>query len=700
MASAEVSSAVSAPPEPRAATARGRGARPVSLLRRPSSRSAAASVALGLALAAAAFVAEGGNEIGGTTLVTIAAILAGGALAAAAVAVAPGGRAWGAGTLVLLVALTALTALSVIWSVSPEQSWFHANKTLGYLFAFAGALAAVRLAPGGWPVVLRGILLGAGIVVAYALLSRVFPGSLAADELYARIGAPYGYWNAVGTTAALAVVPALWLGARRSGHQPANALAFPLLGLLVVALFLSYSRGALAAAAIGAALWLAFVPLRLRSLAVLAVSAAGAAPVILWALGQDAFTEDGVPLAVREAVASEFGLLLVAMVVVLSLAGLAAGFLAARRPPSRALRRRAGIAALAVAALLPVAGVVALATSERGIGGTWDDLTSEEAVVTGGPERLTSAGSSRARYWREAFDIFEDNLVRGAGADSFRTARLPYRKDVLVSGHAHGYVAQTAADLGLLGLGVSALLALAWLWAAARTLAVRDPLRRVPWDAERVGLAALALAAVVFGVHSALDWTWFVPAPALMALLAAAWVAGRGPAGERPPGARLRMLGSLPRPRLAAAAAVLVAALVCAWTAWQPERSQSAGDEALALLEEGELARAAREADRARDLNPLSPRPLFIKAQIQDRAGDREAAEATLEQAVREHPARADVWLRLAEYQLIDRDDPEAALQTLRAVLYLDPRSRQAQATFFEARGRLREEEAARAGDS
>jgi tetratricopeptide (TPR) repeat protein len=696
VASAEVSSAVSAPPAA-PAPRRGRGGRLIAALRRPSSRSAAASLALGLALAAAAFVAEGGNEIGGTTLVTIAAILAGGAVAAAAVPLAPAGRAWGAGTLVLLVALVALTALSVIWSVSPEQSWFHANKSLGYLFAFAGALAAVRLAPGGWPVVLRGILLGAGIVVAYALLSRVFPGSLAADEIYARIGAPYGYWNAVGTTAALAVVPALWLGARRSGYLPANALAYPLLGLLVVALFLSYSRGALAAAAVGAALWLAFVPLRLRSLAVLGLAAAGAAPVILWALDQDAFTEDGVQLAVREAAAAGFGLLLVAMVLVLLAAGLAVGFANARRAPSRLLRRRAGIAALALAALLPVAGLVALAGGERGIGGTWDDLTSEEAVVTGGPERLTSAGSSRARYWREAFDIFEDNLLKGAGADSFRTARLPYRKDVLVSSHAHGYVAQTAADLGLLGLGASALLLLAWLWAAGRTLAVRDRLRRVPWDAERVGLSALALAAVVFGLHSALDWTWFVPAPALMALLAAAWVAGRGPVEERPPAAGPRPLASLPRPRLAAAALVALAALACAWTAWQPERSQSAGDEALALLEDGELARAAREADRARDLNPLSPRPLFIKAQIQDRAGNRAAAEATLEQAVREHPARADVWLRLAEYQLLDRDDPEAALQTLRAALYLDPRSRQAQAAFFEARSRLREQEAERA---
>lgn len=669
-------------------------------MRHPAFRSGAASLALGLALAAAAFGAEGGSELTGTTTVSIVAILAGGLAAAAAIAFAPAGRVWGVGTLVLLGLLAILTGLSVIWSVSPEQSWFHANKTLGYLFVFAGAVAAVRLAPGGWPVALKGILIGAGIITGYALLSRVFPASLAETEIYARIGAPYGYWNAVGTTAALAVVPALWLGARRSGHPPLNALAFPLLGILIVALFLSYSRGALAAGVIGAGLWLAFVPLRLRSLAVLAVSAVVAAPVILWALAQDAFEQDGVPLAVRESVAFEFGLLLVAMVAVLTAAGLGAGFLAARRAPSRTMRRRVGIAAVAVAAALPLLAFGSVAFSDRGIGGTISDLTDTDAAVTGGPERLTTASSSRARYWDEAFDVFGDNTLLGAGADSFRTARLPYRDDELVSSHAHGYVAQTASDLGLLGLAISFALVAAWLLAAARTLGIGRGMRGRPFDAERAGLAALALAALVFGLHSAIDWTWFVPAPAFMALIAGAWVAARGRTTERPAQPRFTRLGSLPRERLVGAGLVLLTALLCAWTAWQPARSNAAANEALALLADGELAEAAREANRAQDINPLSPKPLFVKAEIQDRAGNRAAAEDTLEQAVVEHPERPDVWLQLAEFQLRRLDRPEAALETLRGALYLDPRSRQVQTTFFDARTRLREREAARAAAS
>ena len=49
------------------------------------------------------------------------------------------------------------------------------------------------------------------------------------------------------------------------------------------------------------------MPLRLRSVTVLAVSAAGAAPLLLWALTKHAFTESSVPLPVRERVADDFG---------------------------------------------------------------------------------------------------------------------------------------------------------------------------------------------------------------------------------------------------------------------------------------------------------------------------------------------------------------------------------------------------------
>src|SRR5439155_438333 len=137
--------------------------------------------------------------------------------------------------------------------------------------------------------------------------------------------------------------------------------------------------------------------------------------------------------------------------------------------------------------------------------------------------------------------------------------------------HAHGNNHQTLADLGLIGLVVSLAALAAWLLAVSRALGLRAP-RETVWTPERQGLVALALVAVVFGVHSAIDWTWFVPALAVTGLFCAGWVAGRGPArapagGEAAAGHRARMLAAvspeLPAGRARrfafAAAAVVVA---------------------------------------------------------------------------------------------------------------------------------------------
>ena len=90
--------------------------------------------------------------------------------------------------------------------------------------------------------------------------------------------------------------------------------------------------------------------------------------------------------------------------------------------------------------------------------------------------------------------------------------RTRYRQngDVLVR-HAHGYFVQTLSDLGWIGVGLSLLAGLAWVLTAARALGMRRRDRGLPFDAERVAMWTMAAAVVVFALHSAIDWTWFVP---------------------------------------------------------------------------------------------------------------------------------------------------------------------------------------------
>jgi hypothetical protein len=673
------------------------------------SRASAASTALlGLAFAAVAFGAAGGTELGRTSVVEMLVTLGGAGLVAAAVVRAPSGRLPGGVAVLLFAALAAVTALSVTWSVAPELSFVEAGRTLSYLAAFAGAVAAARLWPQQAPVPVKAILIATSAVVGYALASRVFPGTLAENELSARIGEPYGYWNAVGTTAAMAVVPALWLGSRRTGSPQTRALAHPALGLAIVAILLTQSRGALAAALIGAALWFAIVPLRLRSLPVLVLPVLGAAPVTAWALSKDAFAKSLQPLAAKESVAGEFGLLIVLTALVLFLAGIAVGFAETRALPPARFQRRIGFAAVALVCAIPLVLFTSVAFSHRGLSGTIHDrfkeLTSETASTPGGAGRLTAASSSRGRYWRQAGHVFASRRLSGTGAGTFGISRLRYRKDDLVSLHAHGFIPQTLADLGLIGLVATLALLAAWLASTGRATGLvprlrrrAEPVRR-DWTPERIALVCLALVAVVFGLQSAIDWTWFVPGPAVMALASAGYVAGRGPLaalGEPVP-APAAPSGRGPEPiRVAAAAAVVVTALLCVWTIWQPEASERASNSALDLIDQHKLGQARDQARKAHDANPLSPRPFIVGASVEEAAGNNKAALATLEQAALEFPGDPQTWLRLAGFELNTLNQPDKALQTLTAALYLDPHSKLGRALFLQARHLSREQHVA-----
>ena len=648
--------------------------------------SVAASLALAAGFAATAFVAEAGGDLGRTTHTEIAWIVAAGILVAVSIAFARPGRVGGWLALAGFAALTGLTAASILWSVAPDLTWVETNRVLMYFWAFAAAIAVAHLAPRGWSNVLHAILLGAFAITAYALVTRVFPGSLAEDEIYARLGAPYEYWNALGTTAALAVPAALWLGSRRSGYGPANALAYPLLGLLFVTLFLSYSRGALVVAGAVILLWLLLVPLRLRTVTLVAVSIAGAAPVIGWALSRDAFTENDLPMLVKESAAPEFGVFLLATVIVLLIAGVSIHFRVARRPPGTVARLRIGLAAAMVAALIPVGLGIALATSDRGFKGTVEanieSLTSTSARTEGGPGRLTQASSTRGVYWGQANDVFRENADVGTGAGTFQVTRLRHREEQLVTRHAHGYVHQTMADLGIAGLVAAAVALALWLATVLRATGFVPRMRETSFDAERVGLVALALCAVAFGLQSAIDWTWAVPAPSLMAVVAGGFVAGRA----------LRARGGIPRPSIGRiprglfAVASLAAALLCAWAVWQPHRSAEESDRALDLIAQDKLGEAKKAAQRAEDIDPLASRALIVQAAVIDAEGNQPLAHTKLEEAVERHPGEPQVWIRLAEYELYTLNRPADAERTITGALYLDPISRAAQQIFLEAK--------------
>ena len=141
--------------------------------------------------------------------------------------------------------------------------------------------------------------------------------------------------------------------------------------------------------------------------------------------------------------------------------------------------------------------------------------------------------------------------------------------------------------------------------------------------------------------------------------------------------------------RIVLAVAVLVAALLGAWATWQPQRSDSASDRALDLSAGSKFAAARNKANDAHSYNPLSPKPYLALATIDAASGHPLAAQTQLEKAVRRFPADPQVWLRLADFQLNGLGHAGEALRTVRGVLYLDPNNKAAQTIYFDANNKL-----------
>jgi O-Antigen ligase len=655
----------------------------------PTVRSSEPVIAIGVAGAIVALASLTSSSVdpsvpiaGGASWSEIACLVLGAGACAAIALVGGRGPRFGLGSVGLLAAFTALAALSILWSVEPDWSWFGTDQLLAYLGLFAGATAAARLCPGRWRELICGLALAATALGAWALLAKVFPATLAADNTYGRLQAPFGYWNAVGATAALGLPLCMWSAAARELPRAVRAASVPAISVLVATVALSLSRSSLAAAVIGGALLIALAPGRLRTLAGLAVGVAGALPIVLWALGHTALSADNAPAAAQDAAGHTFGLVLVAVLVATAGAGWAYALASERVRLDERVRRLVGTALVALVALVPVAGIGALAASSRGLTGeishAWQSLTTTRPSGVGNNEgRITQLGSSRPLYWHEGLDVGNGALLGGVGELGYGIARLKYTHDAAKSDHAHSYLVQTFADLGLAGLALTLSLLAAWAAAVRRTLGGWWPGggeasrgAGVAATGERGGMVALLAGVLAFGIQSALDWTSSFPGVAAPALLAAGWLAGRGPLGSavgiRPPEQRRRL-----RERPATGALLtLIAALTLAgaWLMWQPLRSA----QELAASENATTAAAAfAHARAAAAADPLSYQPLLRLSALYAHARQPARARLELVKATRLAPEAPQPWAALGDFDIARGRKHDAVIDMSR-VLELD----------------------------
>jgi hypothetical protein len=411
------------------------------------------------------------------------------------------------------------------------------------------------------------------------------------------------------------------------------------------------SRSALLVGVIAVAAWAAYVPLRLRTALMLGLAGLCAAPIVLVALDSHDLTSDNVPLTAQDAAGHAWAPVLFGMVAVAFAAGFAISYAMPRVSVPEPLRRRIGTGLLVVVALVPLAGIGALAVSSRGLFGqishAWQSLVSTHAVVLNTPGRITQLGSSRPAYWHQGLDVGSHALLKGVGELGYGVARLRYTTSPFKTDQAHNYLIQTFADLGILGVVLTLALLAAWGRAALRPLALS---RR--WDEltpaatnERQGLVAMAIVVLAFGIHSCLDVTFYFPGIAIPVLLCAGWLAGRGPL-ERPVGRRASgRISVVQRPGAGALVTGLAAvALIGAWLMWQPLRSAQAMADA---ENHPETAFASARAAVSRD--PLSIDPLYLLSELYEQSHDPAAARRELVKATQIQPANPRSWFLLGQ---------------------------------------------------
>lgn len=651
--------------------------------------------ALLAALLYTAFAAGAARQPGEAWFEIIVAVLALAASASALLGGAIGARApraawWGVGLLALFVAWSGLT---LTWSIAPDRTWEEFNRALSYaLVAGLGVMVGASL-PRAIERFAAGWLIAVSLVALYALGGKVAPGlhvsglfDLDQTGVVARLRAPLEYWNALGLLCVLAAPVAVRLATGVGGSVSSRRVrlaAVEALYLLVIVIGLTYSRGAVAAFVVGAAVLTLTGNGRLRGLIAMGLAALAATAPLAVAFGRAGLKNNGEALGVR----IHEGRILGLVVVVAGLALLAGGWALLRFEPRARWsgeRTRLVFRVAAVAAgVFVIAGAVGLARSQRGFSGSItqavDDFTKVKEDRQFDPVRLVSTNSgNRVSWWKEAVGAWSDRPLQGWGAGSFALLHLRYRHDIVPVTQAHSVPLQTLAETGLIGLvlaygGVLALLAAA----ISRTRAMESGPRR--------DLAVALLAATAaWLVHGFYDWDFNIPAVTAPVLVMLGILAGQpddrmdasaSAVGAGAHASARRGSGAGGRPALVGVAALVAAAAVASaglpWLA--ASKSDDAAEVAGARTPQA-LEAAAAEADLAARLNPLSIRPLFVSSAVAAARGRLLDTRRDLLEAADRTPDDPQVWGRLAglALQLADR---QGYLEATQRLFELDPRN-------------------------
>jgi O-Antigen ligase len=402
-----------------------------------------------------------------------------------------------------LCLITVSTAISFAWAPLPSAATDNLVRLLLYVGTLVAALAVLRDRRAGRllePALAAGTL----VVIGYGLAGRLLPGLIemgASSRADGRLEQPITYWNAEGALAAMGMV----LCARMAGDSSrplwvrslASAGAVP----LALGAYLSYSRGAIAAALIGLVVLVAAAPSQAQLRAAVTTFFAG----VLTAAASAALPGVASLRGTADERVADGAVMLTIIVAAMVGAGLLETWIGRGERSGRlrasTLRAARRLPAVAIAALvLTLIALVASGLAERSV--------AERPSQVRGAARLTSVDSSRYDYWKVGVDAFAEKPLQGVGSGGFRTVWLRERPAPGYALEVHSLPLEVAVELGLVGL-LGFLMFIGGLTVAARRALT----------AERLAATGPVAAGVVFLLHSSIDWDWQIPAVTLPAII-------------------------------------------------------------------------------------------------------------------------------------------------------------------------------------
>lgn len=647
----------------------------------------AASWILGFGLVLFLAVSRGGFDLAvfGQTGIAAWLILLLGAALGLLPSTRPNRKAWWG--FALLGTLTVWAAIGLLWTDTPDKTLVEVARFSTYLAIFALAIAGRSRESTSQLV--NAIAWAIAAIALLALLSRYFPGLFArAGETGAvlhteapRLSFPLDYWNGLGALLALGL-PLLVQTATATRRLSVRAIAAGCLPLLLLALYLTLSRGSLLAAA---AALLAFHLLARRA-ETLMVSATGLIGGVILIFLSDAFP--GFSAGLTDPTAHREGRWMLLFSALISVASGAFVWARSRYPARVRLPvrprpdRRVALAGGLALALAVLVGLFAVGAPGR-VSDAWESFKAPETPSSGTSRLGATSGNGRYQLWSAGLREFRSAPAAGRGGGSFeywwaeRGDRDGFVRD------AHSLYIQSLGEYGLIGFLLLAGFFLLVLYRGVRNSFLSEE-QRSNW------VAAATAGTFAFSLSATLDWVWQIPAIVAAFLLLAATILNHPQESEDPtmkaassgsdPGETTALIGRLraavARERTRSGQRLILSLVAIAGIALAivPVSAQLLINQSQSQVRSGNLPAALDSAEAAHAVSPTTAAPLIQAAGVLDLAGEYEDAIGIAQQAITKEPVNWRNWYVLSRIEA-DAGKAEAARASLRRARNLNPRS-------------------------